>query len=196
MNFLGHIYFSDNNPELMYANLFGDFIKGSDLSSYSPIIQAGIQLHRSIDTYIDHHPKVLKLMHVLYPELPKVTGIAIDLYFDYCLAKNWPFYHPTPLNEFLDTFYSYEPIHWEEYSEEFKEIIHLMKTKKWLSYYHTFEGLEKASLGVSKRISFKNTLQNAPEVYLRHEEKISLCFEEYMKDAIPYFGEKITSLEY
>ena len=56
MNFLGHLYFSNNNPELMYANLFGDFVKGKDLSMYSPQVQKGILLHRKIDDYIDNHP--------------------------------------------------------------------------------------------------------------------------------------------
>jgi acyl carrier protein phosphodiesterase len=114
MNFLGHLFFSDNNLELMYANLFGDFVKGKDLSAFSPVVQSGIVLHRSIDFYIDQHPEVRKLMHILYPVLPKVTGIAIDLYFDHCLAKNWKSYHAKSYKDFLDEFYAYQPEKWQE----------------------------------------------------------------------------------
>jgi acyl carrier protein phosphodiesterase len=87
MNFLGHLYFSNNNLELMYANLFGDHVKGSDYSHFPEIVQTGISLHRSIDNYIDHHPKVVELMHKLYPELPKVTVIAMT----FSLTTYWPF---------------------------------------------------------------------------------------------------------
>lgn len=194
MNFLGHLYFSDNKHELMYANLFGDFVKGPDLSEFSPIVKSGIQLHRTIDSYIDHHPKVVQLMHVLYPELPKVTGIAIDLFFDYCLAKNWTKYHDQPLQDFLDQFYNYQPIHWIEYSDEFKELILQMRKHRWLDHYPTFYGLQKACEGVSRRLSFDNTLKNAHETYLKHEEIINNCFTEYMIDARPYFDKKINTL--
>lgn len=178
----------------MYANLFGDFVKGSDLSEFSPLVSSGIQLHRSIDSYIDHHPQVVLLMHELYPELPKVTGIAIDLFFDYCLAKNWTSYHQIPFQQFLDQFYNYQPRFWEEYSNEFKELIRQMRKHRWLDHYPTFYGLQKACEGVSSRLSFDNTLKNAHEIYLKHEVSINTCFELYMVDAKPYFAKKIESL--
>lgn len=179
----------------MYANLFGDFVKGKDLTEFSPIVRSGIQLHRSIDSYIDHHPQVLQLMHVLYPELPKVTGIAIDLFFDYCLAKNWLKYHHTPIEDFLEQFYAYQPQFWNEYSNEFQELIHQMRKHRWLNHYPTFHGLQKACEGVSKRLSFDSTLKKVPEIFLKHEEIINRCFTEYMLDAKPFFQQKINSLE-
>ena len=81
MNYLGHLFFSNNDLELMYANIYGDFIKGSKLSHHPKIIQKGVKLHRSIDSYIDNHPKVLNLKKTLTKDLPKISGIAIDLYF-------------------------------------------------------------------------------------------------------------------
>jgi len=71
----------------MNANLYGDFVKGRDYSKYPLIIQGGITLHREIDDFIDHHPLVLELLHELYAPLPKVAGIAIDLYFDHLLTS-------------------------------------------------------------------------------------------------------------
>ena len=60
----------------MHANLFGDYVKGSDLSTYSKPVQEGIRLHRQIDSYIDHHPDVLKLMHTINfnPEEPQLPS--------------------------------------------------------------------------------------------------------------------------
>lgn len=190
MNFLGHLYFSGNNLELMYANLFGDHVKGKDLSNFHPLVRSGIQLHRSIDNYIDHHPIVLDLMHQLYPELPKVTGLAIDLFFDHLLAKNWNKFHAVPYSVFLNDFYNFQPIHWKEYTDDFKFLIAKIRKYNWMNYYPDFEGLEKACQGVSSRISFKNQLINAPSIYIKHEEKITKCFYAYMEEATPFFKEK------
>jgi acyl carrier protein phosphodiesterase len=93
MNFLGHLYFSNNDFELMQANLFGDFVKGKDYTHLPLKLQEGVTLHRKIDHYIDHHPAVLDLVHLLHDDLPKVAAIAVDIYFDHLLAKNWSKFH-------------------------------------------------------------------------------------------------------
>jgi acyl carrier protein phosphodiesterase len=126
-------------------------------------------------------------MHELYPELPKVTGIAMDLFFDHLLAKHWGTYHSIDLEVYLDRFYSYKPEAWEYYTPEFRNFIGQMRKYRWINYYNRPEGLEKASQGVSSRISFNNKLPDAPKIFLLHQDKILKCFEEYMADAIPYF---------
>lgn len=187
MNFLGHLYFSNNNPELMYANLFGDFVKGKDLSMYSSQVQKGVLLHRKIDDYIDNHPAVVELRHELYESLPKVAGIAIDLFFDHILAKRWSEFHPTPLNEFTASFHQFEVKRSEYDNAKFWFVLSKMKEQNWLKNYATMNGLTKASEGLSQRISFPNVLNKAPQIYKEMENKIEAVFNSYMKDAIPYF---------
>lgn len=194
MNFLGHIYFSDNDPEFMYANLFGDFVKGSDLSVYPAKIKKGIILHRAIDHYIDHDPDVITLMRHLYTSLPKITGIAIDLYFDYLLASNWNQYHSLEYKEFLDRFYSFSIENEPGYPESFKSFIRILKEKNWMIHYATREGLSKMCTGVSKRISFQNALSEAPIVFDQNEVFITETFHNYMRKAIPYFTDLRSSL--
>jgi acyl carrier protein phosphodiesterase len=194
MNFLGHIYFSNNNIELMYANLYGDHVKGSDYSRFPEIVQNGIRLHRSIDNYIDHHPVVIELMHKLYPELPKVTGIAIDLFFDHLLAIHWKEYHSEGYFSFLNRFYTYTPQNWDSYSPAFQRLIIAMKEKKWMNYYPAFEGLVKASQGLASRITFPNKLSEASTVFLSRREEIEKCFHSFMIDAKSYFDAKYLEL--
>lgn len=172
----------------MYANLFGDFVKGSDLHRYSEKIQFGIQLHRSIDQYIDHHPDVVELMRMLYPHLPKVTGIAIDLFFDHLLSSQWEKFHSMDYDAFLSKFYAYDIVVSTDYSQEFISFVKELKQHNWLSHYPTRFGLERMCEGVSKRISFKNELTNAPKVFDQFQPAIQKAFLLYMKDAIPYFN--------
>lgn len=187
MNFLGHLFFTPDNPELRIANLFGDFVKGSDLSMYNPIIQRGILLHREIDSYIDHHPAVLELMHSLYPSLPKVSGIAVDLYFDHLLAKNWSDYSDTSLEDFVAAFYESIDELPEVYPLEFRYVLSKMKHDNWLLAYREFKGLEMACKGLSQRIRFKNVLDQAPQAYLQHNQLVEQTFRIYMSDALAHF---------
>jgi acyl carrier protein phosphodiesterase len=172
----------------MLSNLFGDFVKGKDLSQFRPKTQEGITLHRAIDNYIDTHSAVVELLHVLYPKLPKVSGIAVDLFFDHLLAKNWEKFHPENLNIFLTSFYSNLNTENEEFTTEFKHIIHHLVKVNWISYYPQLDGLQKALNGVSSRISFANELKNGLPVFLENQSLIESTFEIYMKDAIVHFG--------
>jgi acyl carrier protein phosphodiesterase len=188
MNYLGHLFLSNNDTELMLSNLFGDFVKGKDLSQFRAKTQEGITLHRAIDNYIDTHPAVVELLHVLYPKLPKVSGIAVDLFFDHLLAKNWDKYHTESLGTFLNAFYSGLNTENEEFTAEFKHMIYHMVKVNWISYYPQLNGLEKALNGVSSRISFSNELKNGLPVFLENQSLIESTFEIYMKDAIVHFG--------
>lgn len=174
----------------MQANLFGDFVKGKDLSRYPEKIQEGILLHRKIDNYIDHHPIVRELIHELYILLPKIAPIAVDLYFDHLLAKKWDEFHSMKLEDFVQQFYASIDPSTTYYTEQFQFVLTKMQEKNWLYNYQFIEGLEKSSNGVSRRISFPNKLSDAVLVYQQYEQKIEETFYEYMKDAQNYFSIK------
>lgn len=179
----------------MFANLFGDFVKGRDLSAYPTSIQNGILLHRRIDDYIDHHPAVIELLHDLYEHLPKVSSIAVDLFFDHLLAKRWETYHQLPLRTFIQNFYRAEIQHQSYFSSEFLYMISKMRERDWLFQYQYEYGLQKACSGVSSRISFPNALDTAPEVFKQFESRIADAFTIFMQDAAPYHQEFLDSLK-
>lgn len=187
MNYLGHIYFSNNDFELAIANLFGDYVKGAHFDQYSPKIVDGIILHREIDNYIDTHPSVKKILPTLRISLPKVAGIAIDLYFDHLLAKNWNQFHTTPLNEFLQSFYNQIQENKQIYPTFYLDYLQKMIEYNWMSHYSSAEGLNKMCNGVSQKLSFKNQLVNGLHVYNMHETLIEKAFFEYMSDANEHF---------
>ena len=191
MNYLGHIYFSNNDPQLAVANLFGDFVKGKKYLEYPEYIQKGVLLHRKIDDYIDHHFKVLELIHKIRPQLPKVAPIAIDIYFDHLLARNWEQYHSTNLQDYLQDFYSNIDLRNEPYPDDFKHFVNLLIERNWISYYHTPEGLYRMCQGVSRKLSFENALTSGHTVFQHFENEITSCFHEYMRDANEYLMVRI-----
>lgn len=194
MNYLGHLYLSGNQPELMLANVFGDFVKGRDYTHLPLIIQKGVTLHREIDDFIDTHPLVLEVLNdFLYKELPKVAPIAIDLYMDHLLAKYWTQFHKLDLVRFEKNFFDFalkssNQIFESEkrkftYPPEFIGLLNIMHEKSWLSNYEKLEGLQMASTGLSKRISFENNLYEAVIVFKKHESVLQNVFFQFMKDA-------------
>lgn len=188
MNYLGHLYLSNNDKKLMLNNLYGDFVKGKDLSAYPEGVRKGIILHRQIDDFIDHNPIVIQLQHILHDELPKVSAIAIDLYFDHLLARHWNDYHSIPLEEFLNDFYTSIDIDKLFYSIAFKEMIRNMLKYNWLVHYSTIDGLDKMCKGVSRKISFENELKNGKNIFLNHQKLIQETFRDFMEQTVNKFN--------
>jgi acyl carrier protein phosphodiesterase len=183
MNFLGHLYFSNNDTALMKANLLGDFVKGNKFELHPKMIQKGIKLHREIDHYIDNHPKVNELQRKLQSELPKVVSVATDLYFDHILAREWLQFHPKTLDQFLEHFYedSLEDVY--DFAPKFEEMLVKMRKFKWINQYATLDGLEKLCQGVGKRLSFDNALTVGQPIFIKHQKLIEETFFSFMKDA-------------
>lgn len=175
----------------MYANLQGDYIKGKDLSHLPEIVQRGSLLHRTIDNYVDTHPAVLDLLRLLYPHLPKISGIAVDLFFDHLLARDWSRYHDTPLRDFIDEFYNHEPYFEDSFTPDFQFMLEKMKEYDWLYQYQYLSGLSRSSSGLSQRISFENNLHQAPQVFAMLQPEIETAFHKYMQSAQPFFEEYI-----
>ena len=159
------------------------------MSQYSNRLQVGILLHRKIDDYIDHHPVVLDLARFLYPELPKVTGIAIDLYFDHLLGIHWDKYCKITLDNFVSSFYQIKEDKTLFKNDHFWDVIKRMETGGWLMHSGSMYGLTKSCEGVSRLISFKNVLSSAPEVFVKNKERIEQTFFDFMEVAIPFFNE-------
>lgn len=187
MNYLGHIYLSGNDPALMQANLYGDFVKGSHLEHLPAIVQEGIRLHRSIDHFIDHHPVVSELLVVLRAELPKVAGIAVDIYFDHLLAKNWRTFHPQDLDSYLAAVYKGFDLHSTDYPDDFLFFLKNVVERNWISSYPTLEAVDRMSHNISRQLSFPNQLANGKTVFAMHEKLITDSFFEYMPSANEHF---------
>ncbi len=78
MNYLAHAYLSFNDPEILVGNMISDFVKGKKKFDYPTGIQAGIMLHRIIDTFTDNHPCTGKAKSFSAP-LRLYSGAFIDV---------------------------------------------------------------------------------------------------------------------
>jgi acyl carrier protein phosphodiesterase len=102
MNFLAHLYMSDDTPAAMVGNLLADFVKGPDVAALPADIQAGIRYHRAVDAFTDRHPLVQRSITRISGRWGWFSGILIDVYYDHILAAEWSRYSPIPLRSFAD----------------------------------------------------------------------------------------------
>ncbi|MEM9895769.1 MAG: ACP phosphodiesterase, partial [Bacteroidota bacterium] len=159
MNFLAHLYLSPSNVEVKLGNFFGDFVKGSKLSSYSSNTQKGIRLHRAIDTYTDHHKEVKNSVKRLREHFRHYSPVIIDVFYDHFLAKNWSDYSTIPLRTYLDRFFLLIDQHKMLIPDKAEQLIYYMKKDDWLYQYQFFDGVHQSLTGISKRTKFDSKME-------------------------------------
>ena len=106
MNYLAHIYLSGSNPQLQVGGLLGDFVKGPLRGDFPATVEAGIRLHRGLDSFTDAHPVFREQLSALPQPWRRYGGILLDVYFDHLLAHHWGDFHSQPLDDFCRQFYA------------------------------------------------------------------------------------------
>ena len=144
MNYLAHIFLSGSNRKVQLGNFVGDAVKGSSYKNYPPDIAKGIQLHRAIDDYTDHHPAVCEVVHRLQPEFGRYSGVLLDIYFDYLLASRFESFSGVSLRRYTRTFYLSLLINYRYLPVRFKRFIwHFILTDR-LRKYATLNGIRES----------------------------------------------------
>ena len=76
MNYLGHIFLSGEDEQLLVGNFIGDYVKGTQYQHYPHKMQKGIILHRSIDHYTDQNPHWIAIKRLLSPIYKRYAGVS------------------------------------------------------------------------------------------------------------------------
>ncbi len=167
----------------MVGNFIGDFVKGRDLrNQFSPDIIRGIELHRAIDHYTDHHPIVRISKSRLWTKYRHYSGVITDIYFDHFLASQWDNYSVTPLPDFAQAAYQHLMDHEAILPERVLHMLPYMMKGNWLLNYREVEGIRRALSGMARRASFVSNMENATndltEFYVDFRQDFDLFFPE------------------
>lgn len=161
MNFLAHIFLSGDDEQLMIGNFIADYVKGNKKDLFPEQIKKGIELHRAIDDYTDHHPVTEESKARLRPKYRKYSGVIVDLYYDHFLADNFHLYSSIPLPEFAQRTYSILTDNQDILPDNVKHFLPYMIERNWLANYATIEGIGRTLSGLSKRVSFENKMDES-----------------------------------
>jgi acyl carrier protein phosphodiesterase len=191
LNFLAHIYLSGDNDDIKIGNFLGDFVKGRlnklTNAQYSEGVIKGMALHREIDFFTDNHPIVRQSIDRLQPKYHKFSGIVIDMFYDHVLAKNFHQYSAISLGDYAQNFYELLEKRKAEIPEPMERMVKSMVSRNWFLGYKSYEGIEWALTGISKRLSFESGIENATEElrtdYDLYEAEFQLFFPEIIKNS-------------
>jgi acyl carrier protein phosphodiesterase len=187
LNLLGHLYLSQNeSSEARLFNLLGDRYKGNRFIHLSAEAQKGIRMHREIDCFMDNHYAVSALRSELSMHLPKVSGIALDIFFDYLLASEWQRFHQRELEPFLDDFFT--KINPMLIPNEYAPWISSLYENRYIHQYSHFESVVAISEHLHRKLKFKTEIDSSPIIFSTFETKIREVFDEYITDARKNFS--------
>lgn len=186
MNYLAHLYLSQNTGELMIGNFIGDAVKGNALEDLSPGRKAGVVLHRKIDTYTDQHPVTQETNAILRPYFRKYAGVVSDVFYDHFLAINWSEYHDTPLDEYTAGIYRFLGQHAESFPFKSQQFFQYIQAGQVLESYATISGISRVMLGMSRRASFVSDMEKAGGVLEKHYEALEADFRKFFPDLVRY----------
>ena len=153
MNYLAHLFLSNESSEAMLGAMLGDFVKGADKNNYPPNVRRGIELHRQIDSFTDAHEIVLAAKRQFAPERRRFAGIALDIFYDHCLAKNWSQFSAIPLRTFTNNVYETLKIQHEFLPEKMQQMAPVMIAQDWLASYEKLEWIELTLQRMSRRLT-------------------------------------------
>ena len=106
MNWLAHVFLSEPNVEFQLGNLLADVVRGEQREAMSADFVRGAICHKAIDAFTDAHPVVKRSRGRIGSELRRFSGVLVDVFYDYCLARNWERYSPVALDAYTAAFYS------------------------------------------------------------------------------------------
>ncbi|MGS2726470.1 acyl carrier protein phosphodiesterase [Psychroserpens sp. BH13MA-6] len=188
MNFLAHIYLSNNDQQITIGNFIADGIRGKRYKKFPIGIQKGILLHRQIDTYTDAHPIVRKSTKRLHKNYGHYSGVIVDILYDHFLAKNWRHYSEVPLAAYVENFYALLQDNFDILPNRIQRMLPHMIADNWLLSYAKIEGIQKVLDGMNRRTQNKSGMHTATD-------ELKAFYSEFESEFTRFFSELITFSE-
>ncbi|OZV69872.1 acyl carrier protein phosphodiesterase [Winogradskyella aurantia] len=195
MNFLAHIFLSGDNELLTIGNFVADGIRGKNYKTYPQEMQAGILLHRFIDTFTDAHPVFRQSTKRLHEPYGHYSGVIVDIFYDHFLAKNWKRYSTVELSIYVENFYNSLNKHLELLPPKFQHLTPVMIRGNWLLGYATIKGIQSVLNGMNRRTKYMSKMDKATAELKEHYDKFESEFLTFFDDLIRVSSDKRLQLE-
>lgn len=190
MNWLAHVFLSENHIEYQLGNLLADSLKGKAWEGASEAFKQGLETHLYIDKFTDTHPLV-KQSKAALTNRKYLKGVVIDIVYDHLLTKHWHHFSSVNFEVFTEKFCQNAPNVMEMYPPRAKEVISNVIKMKILSSYSDIEGLAEGLKRIDKRLSHRVRAKETAIGYLPLVEKKLLSIE---KDFLQFFPELMADI--
>lgn len=192
MNYLAHAWLARHSDDAILGALLGDFVFGqSALADWPEPVRAEIVHHRRIDRYTDDHPAVTAARGLFDAAgLRRYAGIALDVYFDHCLARDWTRWNQAPLGAFTARVYRVLGERHAQLPPRLAAIAPRMAAHDWLGSYARRESVDQAVRGIATRLSRNgDKLVACLDVLHAREAAVEAAFEAFFPELLRAAGE-------
>ena len=194
MNFLAHIYLSNDNDFIKIGNFIADSIRGKHYDHLPADIQKGIILHRAIDTFTDLHPVFRQSTKRLHERYHHYAGVIVDIFYDHFLAKNWSKYSNEDLGDFAENFYQILRDNTAFLNDKILGMMPYLIKQNWLFNYQFMDEIARTLRQMDQRTKNNSQMQfsieELQEFYTDFENEFTIFFEELRA----YANEKLQTL--
>ncbi len=160
MNWLAHVFLSEQKIDFQIGNFLADPLKGRLWENASVDMKNGMLVHRIIDSYTDSH-EIVSSSKKRLRDKGLLKPIVIDLTYDYFLTKNWDLFCKTSMDEFSKEFYSKANKRIPFLPNHANIPLNNMINRDLLNKYHNLEQLqtsfERMDLRLSPRLKQRET---------------------------------------
>jgi acyl carrier protein phosphodiesterase len=187
LNYIAHIHIAAHTQTSLVGNFLGDFVKGSQFKHLPYSIEQGIRLHRSVDIFTDSHPLIIDLKQSFTPDLRRMAGVVIDIYFDYILIKNWHTYTHFHSQILFDRFYTELAQFSIPISNQFNQQASRLVTYRWLSDYAQIKACYRACSSIEGRLKYKILFADKAEhFFIENSEQFESTFKHFYPELLDH----------
>ena len=187
MNYLAHLFLAHATPESMAGNLLADFVKGNAILELPPAVQDGVRMHRGVDRFTDSHPVVKQSRSRLDARWSRVSGILMDVYYDYILARQWDHYSSIPLRLYLDLAHGQLLPVSRTLPDRFGATIRRMVHEDLMMGYVRQENIRRALGSISHRLrNGKFRMEESLPDLLAHDRELTADFHVFFPELVAY----------
>jgi acyl carrier protein phosphodiesterase len=193
MNILAHTWLScpkspdnqlitDEDRERLIGGFVADFIKGDPAHprhGLSPGVVAGVVQHRRIDEFTDTYPPIAEVRAWLHPRCHKYAGVAVDVFFDHFLARDFQPLTGIPLDTFVPFVYQTVTDRLDTLPPNARRMAETMIRQDWLTNYQHADGIDRTLKGLSRRTAYPSGLDTAIDDFTGYYDRIGVIFGEF-----------------
>lgn len=183
VNWLAHVFLSEPNTKFQLGNLLADVVRGAQRDAMSADFVRGAACHKSIDAFTDAHPVVKRSRSRIGSEHRRFSGVLIDVFYDYYLARNWERYSPITLDAYTAGFYASAQPHLSELPPDARTMFERIIRYDLLGSYARVDGVERAlhriSAYLNSRWHKQFALDQGVRDLLAHDAAFAADFKEF-----------------
>ncbi len=176
MNYLAHAYLSFGHSQVLAGNMISDFVKGRRKFDFPPLVQAGIMLHRHIDTFTDAHAATAEAKKYFKQAAGLYAGAFVDIVYDHFLALDGTQHSEAGWLQFCTQTYASLQQQPTVLHEKFARMLPAMQSQNWLFNYRYHWGIENSFRGLVHRAAYLDDYKPAFHAFETHYAALQQCY--------------------